>query len=204
MTKPNSAFTLLEIIITMVIMISIVLMGVFTLSSYLPRQRLLDSVETVEQILSRAQLEATSRSTWSCIKYNIATKTLEVYMDTNNTHLTVASTTACGDGDPLITSQQLREGVKLATCGFFNFTPLWFDSAGVPKNCMTPGNCIAFTAQVIVSSTKLHTKNCAREVEAVSSGMIAIIPRGEKGYEPSLWAPTPELLGGCEDSCITP
>lgn len=196
---------MLEIIITMVIAVSITLLGVFTMASYLPKQRLLDSVETTEQMLSRAQLEATSRSTWACVKYDDTTSTLTVYMDNSGDHLT--SLSACGNStDAMITSQRLRENVSItSTCGFnIAATPLWFDSAGVPKVCTAVGTCNAQSAQLIVTSSKLPSNNCAREVEAISSGLIAIVPRGELGYDTTVFAKSASQPAGCEGTCTTP
>ncbi len=207
--KANSAYTMIEIIITMIIAISLMGLGVFTMSSYMPKQRLLDSLETVEQTMSRAQLEATSRSTWSCIIHDATTNSLVIYMDNSNDH-TTGNLNACGNGTDLkISSQQLHQGVTFPSgCGFnFSSAPMWFDTAGVPKLCVTGGaGCSAQTFQAIVTNPKLPSGNCAREVEDVSSELIKIVPRGEKGYDTSVVARTPALTdsGNCEGSCTTP
>lgn len=67
MSRKIAGYTLIEIMITLIIATTLISMGVFTLTSYMPKQRLLDALETTEQSLSRAQLEATSRSVWACI-----------------------------------------------------------------------------------------------------------------------------------------
>lgn len=194
----------MEIVITLFIAATLVVMGVFTLQTYLPKQRLLDSMETTEQVLNRAQFEATSRSTWSCVKYDSPTGStpgiLYVYMDTNANHTGGASN--CGEGtDTLITKQQLRENVDYPSCSNFNSTSpvLWFDSAGIPKEC-SAGSCTTSSFQIFVSNSKLPSGIKAREIEVVSSGLISIIDRNDPGYITTLFAKTTSLTGSgaCE------
>lgn len=210
--KKTSAYTLIEIMITMVVLISISMLAVFTMSNYMPKQRLLDSLETTEQMLSRAQVEATSRSTWSCIKYTAATGTLSLYMDSDTPYHGAAA--ACGTGsDLLITTQILRANVGFAPSGnsgctgtgssgpesSFDFSSgeVWFDTAGVPKTC-SAGSCVAKSFSFILTSSDIASGNKAREVEAVSSGLIAIVNRGEMGYGDGVYAKTGTLPNGCE------
>lgn len=215
--KNRLGFTLIEIMITVIVLISITMMAVFTMTNYVPKQRLLDSLETVEQTLSRAQMEATARSTWSCIKIGTdagtGVKTLSVFMDSSSPiH---GSANACGTGtDLLITKQALREDVDFTPSSntgcsgtgstgaeaTFNFSTgeVWFDTAGVPKECLASGSCVARSFTFVVSSSKLSPGNKAREVEAISSGLIAIVNRNEKGYMDGVWANTANQPNGCE------
>lgn len=200
MNRKISGYTLVEVMITLIIVGFLVGMGIFTMFAYMPKQRLLDSLETMEQTLSRAQFEATSRSLWSCIKYTAANKTLTVYMDANADH---GINGACGNSnDYIVTTQQIRQGVGFATCvgvgtdTSFDFVaqPLWFDTAGIPKYC-NAGSCSARTFQIVVTNADLKSGNKAREVEALSSGLISIVPRGEKGYTDTIFATTASLSG---------
>jgi type II secretory pathway pseudopilin PulG len=196
-------YTLLEIMITLIIAAGIIAMGIITLQNYIPRQRLLDSLETVEQTLNRAQFEANSRSVWTCIAYDNSTKTLTVYADMNANHDT-GGITACGDGGDLpLTTQSLRQGVTFAPFSDKSFSfsprPLWFDSTGVPKDC-NAGVCSPISAQIIVTDSELATATRAREVEALSSGLIATVDRGAAGYVGTLFAKTATMTGSgaCE------
>lgn len=201
MRKNSSAYTIIEILITLIIACSLLALGVFTLQTYLPKQRLLDSMETVEQVLNRAQFEATSRSTWSCISYDNTTKKFTIHMDANSNHNAGAS--ACGDSpDLLITTQQIKDEVSLASCtnvtSSFDFTsPLWFDSAGIPKDCGA-GTCVPVSVQIFVTNPKLPSSNRAREIEAVASGLISIAERNDPGYITSLFAKTATQTGSGE------
>lgn len=206
MKNQSLAYTLVEIVITIFIAASLFAMGVFTLQTYLPKQRLLDSMETIEQTLNRAQFEATSRSTWSCIKYDTATKILTVYMDTNLNH--TSGPTGCGDGtDMLITNQSLKDGVGFpnpvcsngGNSSYDSVTdgPIWFDSTGIPKSC-AGGVCTTTSFQVFVTSANLPASNKAREIEAVSSGLISIVERNSPGYITTLFAKTADQNGAGE------
>lgn len=215
--KNRFGFTLIEIMITVVVLISLTMMAVFTMTNYIPKQRLLDSLETAEQTLSRAQMEATARSTWSCVQIGVDpdtnVKTLSVFMDSSTPFHGAAG--ACGTGSDLpITKQALRTNVIFAPSSnsgcsgtgssgseaTFDFSSgeVWFDTAGVPKECMPSGTCVARSFSFVVTSSDLSTTNKAREVEAISSGLIAIVNRNEKGYMDGVYARTPSLPDGCE------
>ncbi|MEZ4819278.1 MAG: hypothetical protein R3A45_05075 [Bdellovibrionota bacterium] len=88
--------------------------------------------EHSEQALSQAQFEATSRVLWSCITYNQAINTLEIYMDQNADRV-------CNSGsDYLIGSHVLSTGVGFANCSSGgDGTPfdegdqsMWFNTSG--------------------------------------------------------------------------
>ena len=206
MKRNAFGYTLLEIMITLIIAAGIIAMGIITLQTYIPKQRLLDSLETVEQTLNRAQFEANSRSVWTCIKFDSTAKTLTVYADMNANHDT-GGITACGDtGDLPLTTQQIRQGVTFANCTaggdktwMFSPRPLWFDSTGVPKDC-NAGVCSPIGAQIIVTNSELPTATRAREVEALTSGLIATVDRGAPGYLTTLFAKTATATGtgACE------
>lgn len=203
MKKKNSvAYTMIEIMITLVIAASLIIMGIFTLTSYMPKQRLLDSLETTEQMLSRAQMESTSRSIWSCLEFTPAPSpgqpaNLTVRMDSDGDR-------NCEGSDQLITTQQLRPNVSFANCAggsenSFDFTsgPVWFDTAGVPRNCVATV-CTPTSFQFILRNVDLPSGNRAREVEAISSGLISIVARNEKGYMQGIFAKSATEPSGCE------
>lgn len=205
MSRKIAGYTLIEIMITLIIATTLISMGVFTLTSYMPKQRLLDALETTEQSLSRAQLEATSRSVWACINFIAApagqAPSLEVRMDSDSDRV-------CESTDQLITTQQLRPNISFAACtgtgsagaeNSFDFSSsaLWFDTSGVPRNCVLT-TCTPTSFQLVVRNSDLSPSNMAREVEAVSSGLIAIVNRNEKGYMQGIWANSSLQPGGCE------
>jgi prepilin-type N-terminal cleavage/methylation domain-containing protein len=198
MNRKISGFTLIEIMITLIVMVSIMGLGIFTLSSYLPKQRLLNAMETTEQALSRAQLEASQRSAWSCITYDTATTTITIRIDTN-------ADRNCVDPDQLITTMQLHPDITYANCppnggqDSFDFTSnaaVWFDSAGVPRVCAS-GNCTPQSLQFIVTNPNLSDNNRAREIEALSSGLISIIDRNQTGFMQGIFARSADLPTGC-------
>lgn len=188
--------------ITLVIATSLMFLGIFTLTSYMPKQRLLDSMETTEQSLSRAQLEATSRSVWSCVNLTPPPSpdqpaSLNVRMDSD-------SDRNCEVSDLLITTMQLRQDVTFAACvggteNSFDFSAgaVWFDTAGVPRNCVGTV-CTPTSFQFILTNSDLPSGNRAREVEAVSSGLISIVNRNERGYMQGIFARSVDLPTGCE------
>jgi type II secretory pathway pseudopilin PulG len=202
MNRRLSGYTLIEIMITLIVMVSIMSLSVFTLSSYLPKQRLLNAVETTEQALSRAQLEATQRSAWSCITFDTTTKNLTIRIDTN-------ADRTCQNSDQLITSMQLHPHIVYASCSnggenSFSFpsnSAVWFDSAGVPRVCGS-GGCTPQSFQFIIVNPNLSENNRAREVEALSSGLISIIDRNQMGYMQGIFARSIELPAGCPLSVL--
>lgn len=198
MNRRESGYTLIEIMITLIVMVSIMSLGVFTLSSYLPKQRLLNGVETTEQALSRAQLEATQRSAWSCISLNTTNNYLEIRIDTN-------ADRTCQSTDQFVTSMQLHPDIQYVACSnggessfsFASNAAVWFDSAGVPKVCAS-GTCTPQSFQFILRNPNLPSNNRAREVEALSSGLISIIDRNQMGYMQGVFAASGDLPTGCQ------
>lgn len=201
----------------MVILVLLITLSVYSLTSYLPKQHLLSSVGATEQILTRAQSEAGSHSTWSCVKFDPSTKKLSVYIDKNEDYV-------CGNsGDILIVEQPIRPDVSFATTGECNGAygfevPIWFDLNGAPRNCddvncsitmmqddgtqihftpqgvaCTPHGCISQAFEIIVKNNDLPLENRAREIEILTSGAIAVIPRDSIGDIPTIAARTQGL-----------
>jgi hypothetical protein len=206
MTRKIAGYTLIEIMITLIVAISLMSLGVFTLTSYIPKQRLLDATETTEQSLSRAQLEATARSIWACVDFipeaGETPPSMVVRMDSDGDRV-------CETTDLFIINQQLRPNISFAggcsgagasgTENSFDFTSgaIWFDTAGVPRNCVGAA-CTPTSFQLVVRSSELPSGNRAREVEALSSGLIGIVNRNEEGYLIGIFAKSAELSTGCE------
>ncbi|MCB1197346.1 MAG: prepilin-type N-terminal cleavage/methylation domain-containing protein [Deltaproteobacteria bacterium] len=200
--KKTYGFTIIELMVTLVIAAGLLSASIMTMSGYIPKQRLLSSMNTVEQALSQAQYEATSRVLWSCITYNQPINTLEIYMDQNADRV-------CNNGsDYLIGSHVLSTGVGFATCSSGDGTPfdegdqsMWFNTSGAPILCESGGaNCTIVSVEFIVSNPNLPSGNRAREIEVASSGLIEIVDRGEVGYNTATHANTTtgSTINGCE------
>src|SRR3990172_7916270 len=93
-------FTLLELMITMVIVATLLSAGLITMRGYIPKQRLLSTVSGLENLLSRAQSEATARSHWTCIKFSGSSPiTATLFVDEDSNH--GANSDTCGTGTDL-------------------------------------------------------------------------------------------------------
>ena len=190
MSKPR-AFTLVEVMITLIIVATLLSLGLATMSGYLPKQRLIASVSNLENLLQRAQSEATSRAYWSCVEIQTGVSTrVELFMDTNSNRV-------CDDTK--ITDFQLKDNVQLAggsTCGSDNPTmgskvTVWFDTTGIPNKCEDNSGTITCTPndfQIVLSNVKLDSGTKAREVEATRGGLISSVKPGTKGLLTGRWA----------------
>jgi Tfp pilus assembly protein FimT len=208
--QSKHGLTMVELLITLVIAISLASLSVLTMSQYMPRQRLISSTETVEQALSQAQYEATSRVLWTCVQYDTNLNQLHVIVDANNDH---GAADACGNTgtnppDFTVASLTLSDNVSFADCSDsgetgdgnpFGTGPVWFDTAGSPRLCVA-GNCTIRNLEFIVVNENLPATNRTREVEASGSGLIEVIARGEVGYNTLTFAKTPtgDTSTGCE------
>ena len=190
----------MELIITLTIAAGLLAMGIITMTGYLPKQYLTEAVDTLENLLSRAQFEANARSVWTCLKVSgtpTAGLSLQVFADVNKNHMT--GTTGCGDGtDYLITQQSFRNSIVFVStgCSAWGFPrPIWFDTSQIPHDC-TGGDCAPTTFEIPVKSTKIPQNGSqpfnlqnSREVEVLSSGLIGTVPKGEAGFRNTIKIP---------------
>ncbi|MEZ4704743.1 MAG: type II secretion system protein [Bdellovibrionota bacterium] len=195
--RPRKGVTLIELMITLVIITMLMTAVVFTMSSYIPKQRLLDTVERIEQDMNRAQFEATSRIQWTCLEIR-TDGTISITLDVDGNHGAVG---ACGNaGDIELDTNTMSSGVSLVLgCAntFQGDEPIWFDTAGVPRECNTAaGICSAQSYQVVISNPDLSSSARAREIELSSSGLIQSITFGEQGFDTSAWAKTSKIGSG--------
>ncbi|MCB0327683.1 MAG: type II secretion system protein [Bdellovibrionales bacterium] len=196
----SRAVTMIELMITMIIVTSLMTATVFTMSSYLPKQRLLDSMETLEQVLNKAQFEATSRIQWTCLSVDAGAGTLDIILDVDSNHGAVGG---CGNGGDLeLFSTSFSSGIELAgSCSsvYDASEPIWFDTSGVPRVCNTAtGVCSESSYQIILRNPDLPSSARSRELELSSSGLIQIITFGEQGFNTSAWAKSSKQTGSGE------
>ncbi len=213
--KNRRAITLVELMVTLVIAAGLLSLGLMTMRGYLPRQRLLSSMEALQGILQRAQTEAASRAAWSCIRLVDVDGilNLQLYSDENGNH---GAANACGDtgaGDLLLSTAQFRENVGLATgsnCPPNNLTSsciIWVSPSGLPQICANSGcgasapgtGCAEHDYQIVVSNSKMDSSARAREVEFTTGGLVKAAKPGTVGLLSTLWASIPPVAaGGCE------
>ncbi|HLG18944.1 MAG TPA: type II secretion system protein [Bdellovibrionota bacterium] len=218
MTVKPRAFTLVELMITLVIVAILLSAGLITMRGYIPKQRLLSTVSGLENLLSRAQSEATARSHWTCIKFSTSGPlTAELWVDENSNH----AGNLCGDSaapaaDILISSLPFKPDIDFASC---SGTPanvdrtciIWFDNTGSPKLCaacqsVSTTACVDHSFQIILKNPNLEATARAREIEALSGGLIQTVKPGEKGLvgtsgAGAIFARIPPVLsdaGACE------
>jgi Tfp pilus assembly protein FimT len=203
--------TLVELMITLIIIATVLSLALITMRGYIPKQRLLSSVGLMENLFQQAQVEANTRSYWTCVKY--VNSKWQIFVDKDNDHAADGSANCDPTKDLPLNAVQLKDGVTQPSCSGKNVTQscvIWFDTTGAPKNCSnsgcpgapsTAGICIDQTFQVILSSDKLDPLNKAREVEVVKGGLIQTLKPGERGVDATLFAAAPENgsdTGACE------
>lgn len=177
----QNAFTMIELMITLAIVVIILSASVITLSNYIPRQRFLSSLDHFEQALSTAQHEATSRVLWTCVRR--VGDELQVIIDQSN------SRDCNHDDNFVIKTFPLSAGIGIAECSDPFEEEIWFSISGSPALC-NGGVCTPRSFQIVISSAQLPSGNRAREIEISTSGLIQTIARGEMGYNPSVYAQT--------------
>lgn len=199
--KKIHGFTMVELIVTMIIVAALTTASILTMRGYVPKQRLTSSVGSLEQALSQAQYEATSRVYWTCLANNTANNTLEVIVDRD-------SDRTCGSGgDFTVASYSISQDITFSDCpsspGDGNpFNDLdgfvWFNTSGGPQLCDS-GLCASEALEFIVVNDQLPSGNRAREVEVSTSGLIEIVNRRELGYNLTTYAKT--ATGTTSDGC---
>jgi prepilin-type N-terminal cleavage/methylation domain-containing protein len=192
----QAAFTLLELMITLIIVGIIATIGYTTMAGYLPKQRLIATGHYMENILQRAQSEAYARSSVVGVHFFPGTGThprAEVFIDAN---ANFAQDAPPAEGP--LTSLEFRDdvyfttsttgtcdGVRLSTsptpfnCNYLNGGAgcyVFFNSSGQAityNNC--GGTCTPATPvdyQLFIYSPLLDNTINARKVEVLSSGLV--------------------------------
>jgi len=200
---------MVELMITLVIVGILLSAGLITLRGYIPKHRLLGTVSEMENLLSRAQSEATARSAWACIKFDAGPPVkATLFADMNSNHSSVVTTcgdTVAGVADTQISLTEFKRDITFAGGCTENISTsciLWFDNTGSPKRCgacagqAAPATCVDFDYQVIMVNPKLESGTRAREIEVLSGGLIQTVKPGEKGANTTLWADNGN--SGCE------
>jgi type II secretory pathway pseudopilin PulG len=143
------SFTLVETMVTLVIVATLLSLGIITLRGYLPKQHLLTSVSTLENLFLRAQQEAVSRSQWVCVRMRGTDQTVkpqgfEVWVDADGDHFTTTFKPCGSAGDLKILEASLKKEVGLrhsgaSAPGCMYAMPLpcvvWFNPQGNPMRC---------------------------------------------------------------------
>jgi prepilin-type N-terminal cleavage/methylation domain-containing protein len=218
----EQGMTLVELMITVAIIAIVLSIAVITMSGYIPKQHLISTQSQLADLFQRAQTEANSKSTWTCVIFG--NTFAQAYVDADDTHGTnTPPATTCGPGPPdtLITSLNFKGSVSLAQQSDSNCSNnvgtgcvIWFDTTGSPKLCTqtgtlcgnasssaTPGSgCIDWSYQIVLSNSQLQAGNRAREVEVYQGGMVQIVKPSDKGgiTAYTLFANSPDNPGGCE------
>jgi type II secretory pathway pseudopilin PulG len=215
--KRDCGLTLVELMVTLGIALLVLGLALTTMRQYIPRQRLISSQGAVENLLNQAQSEATARTTWTCITFDMTSRpvTLQLRADTGKAH---GNEGACGaSNSTLIATTQLKPDVVIpgdsVNCSMnvlYNCI-LWFGPSGSPKICPNsgwcgvtrpePGSpCIDSDIQIVLSNRDLDGQARAREVEVLAGGLIRSVKPSDKGLDPSFYARGVGAtdVGGCE------
>lgn len=221
-TASPKGFTLIELMVTLTIVATVLSAALITMRGYIPKQRLISTQSAIENLLQRAQSEASARSYWTCVSVNQQSDgsiSMSLLVDKDGNH---GNASACGNtGDIPITSITFKTGVTLANPCTGNVTStscaMWFDTTGSPKVCAEYGGC-GVTApgtgsgcadasfQIVTTTSNLDSLARAREVEAITGGLIQSVKPGLKGLANSglsteIWAKAPDIAtgtGACE------
>src|SRR5262245_61735743 len=154
--------------ITLAIIAIVLSIAIFTMSGYIPKQRLISAQSQFSDLIQRAQTEANARSYWTCIKF-IATSplTAQIIVDKEPTGTPAGNHGQAGgcdqNNDLGLTTMTFKDNIQLASgsgCGenIKKDCIIWFDTTGSPKLCfdtdltqcgsaagaagITSGNCI--------------------------------------------------------------
>jgi prepilin-type N-terminal cleavage/methylation domain-containing protein len=186
-------FTLVEVMMTLIIVVILTGLGFMSMGGYLPKQRLISTARFVESALMRAQSEAYSRSAIVGMHFkDVAGKTVgEVFIDDGSC--------AQDSGEAALTNVQFRDGVNLTTspclgvyagatgCTTVPDCYLFFDNAGQAVTCTpgplpTPPTLTPIDYEIVVYSNQLDTTAPnTREIEVLSSGLVQVIKLGQTG-----------------------
>jgi type II secretory pathway pseudopilin PulG len=217
--RQNSGITMVELMVTIVVVAGTATLGIATLRGYLQRQQLLRSAQVVEDAMQRGQAEATARSKWVCVRFLGQTTGPRIFVDLIDAHSMANQPWGCGpnpdpNGPPwvreigTVLGSRFRGKVTIAACSSViqyesPYGPqswVWFNTAGQPQWCAA-GYCSPIDVQIVVSHPTLPSGAKSLEVEITSGGMIHRPKVGEKGLVPSIWAKSPTIpdgAGACE------
>ena len=208
----NRGLTLIELMVTLAIVAIGLSLAVVTVQGYLPKQHLISTAGTIENLLQRAQSEANARSYWTCVWFQ--GNAVHLYVDVNGDHGdgSVANGGCGNSGDLEISKQLMNSDVALAggsSCGGLNVQDgcvLWFDPTGAPKRCpsslpnvcggLDPASCVDGSYSIVVSNNKMASGTRAREVEVIAGGIIQLVKPGDPGLNASVTAAS--AGAGCE------
>lgn len=211
-----SALTLVELMLTLLIATTTILLGTQAYSGMRAKQSLRRSILDLESAIIKAQNEAQRRGLWTCLDFSDG-ESIVVYLDDNEDH--GQNATSCGGTDAVLASYQqaIKTPLSIASCSLNISTSckLWIDENGYPMLCSNSGscgqsitvpsdqtfNCIPWHYQVVISSSYLEANSKARELEISQDGLIYQPKMGEKGEKETLWAKSEvntSGLGACE------
>ncbi len=204
--------TFVEIMITLVIAAMIMVLGISMMTGYFPKQHLISTVQELENLIQKVQMEATRKAAWTCIRF-CSPNSMVSFVNTSGSP---GEANGCGDAsscdqnakDTLITNKMMFRGrVEIANCtgNIKERCEIWFDPKGTPKRCdnsgcggSDPKTCVDWDYEIVLSSPALDKGTRSKEIELTKAGLVQTVKIGEKGVLPTLWAQTGELSGGCE------
>lgn len=221
MTKnKRSGFTLIELMITLIIVGIVLSAALITMFGYLPKQRLLATVSYLESMLQRGQAEATSRTSWMCVRFDTSAipQTATLYQETQQDPIIGSDPSwkphhencnAAGKEDTKILQIQFKDSVQLAgneagtaPCGYGG-PVLYIDTTGTPYRCPNTGiECTIASLEILLKNTKMESLTRTREIEFLSTGLIKVIKPNDKGLSITNYAASPQtapvdMTAGC-------
>lgn len=145
-------YTLVELMVTLVIVAIALAAGLITLRGYLPKQRLIATQSGLADLLQRAQSEAGARVRWTCVKFVAVDDKIraELWVDENDQR--AAGAASCGQGgtpapqDFRLVTYPFRRKVAFPTsptsapCNgtVRQSDVIWFDTQGFARTCQAP------------------------------------------------------------------
>lgn len=215
MLRNAKGFTLIEIMITLIIVVILSSIGFISMSGYLPKQRLIASQNFLESILQRGQNEAYTRSSRVGVRFtpgasNVVLAT--VFVDANSDYIQ-------NSGENELTHVSLRNdvsftksncpGVNLGTVASCDYSTtldcyVFFDGSGqAVDSTVGPAQGTPIDYELFLYSDKLENGTNTREVEVLGSGMVQAIKIAQAGNASGARcaASTPPLPAGCTTAC---
>jgi prepilin-type N-terminal cleavage/methylation domain-containing protein len=196
MTVMERGFTLVELMITLIIMVILTTLSLITMRGYVPKQRLISTARNIEGTLMRAQSEAYSRATRAGVHFYVDSGGFgkgEIFLDNDTTGTDYQQDASEG---ALTTPMLFKPDIFFASNPCFSVYAgtagcnatvgggcyVFFDSSGQAIN--TTGATTDY--EVFIYSSNLEypqdpTKKEAREIEALAAGMVEVIKIGQPG-----------------------
>ncbi len=188
--EQHRGFTLMEVMVTLIIVIIVSALGFISMSGYIPKQRLITTARYIENILLRAQSEAYSRSERVGVHFRKLGDDIvgELFLDNGSTDYTRDLSE-----EPALTSMTFRSGVDFVPNGACSAV-----MTSTATNCDfgASNNCYAFFSssgeaidnsgspadyQLFVYTERLEPGSNAREVELLSSGLVQMLKQSQTG-----------------------